>query len=387
NPRFPLPQPTTLVGRRTEAAATAPNQPAELAPYVAPINTPLREHTFSARFDHNFTDTHNGALLLQLGRARNLRQFGGGARLADALQGRTRATDALAYTDNFVFSPRTVNQLRAQLSRLSPAVKPGGPNARPVVLITLDDPLPAADPANRAGTLVAGSSTAGASDRRETRWQLQDALTLLGGAHVFKLGGDLQRVRSTFSDLTDATGTYSFTSAADFLANAPSRFRQRFNNESVQRNLYAAAFAQDEWRIRSNLMLSAGLRYERETILRDRANFAPRLAVAYDPFGTGQTVLRAGAGIFFNRALLRTIDDFTLGQARVLFDTNALSDPATGRALTDAERRAFIAANLSFPQTLSADSAIVRRFGTVQTNFVPLNSTWQDLTSSWQSED
>ncbi len=80
-------------------------------------------------------------------------------------------------------------------------------------------------------------------------------------------------------------------------------------------------------------------------------------------------VVRAGAGIFYNRVLLRTIDDFTLGRARVLFDTDALLDPTTGRALTDAQRRAFIAAHLSFPQTLAADSAVVRQFGAVETNF------------------
>jgi hypothetical protein len=385
NPRFQLPAPTTLAGRRFEAADAATGQPAELAPYVKPINTPLREHTLSARLDHNFTDTHNGSLLLQLGRSKNLRQFGGGARLADALQGRTRDTDALAYSDNFVFSPRVVNQLRAQASRLTPATKPRADEARPVVLITLDDPLPASDPANRAGTLVAGSSTAGASDRREVRWQLQDALTVVTGAHSFKFGGDLQRVRSTFIDLTDATGTYNFTSAADFLANAPSRFRQNFNTESTQRNLYAAVFAQDEWRVRPNLMLSAGLRYERETILHDHNNFAPRLAVAYDPFGTGKTVVRLGAGVFFNRALLRTIDDFTLGTARVLFDTNALNDEATGRALTDEQRRAFIAAHLNFPQPLAADSPIVRQFGTVETNFTRRLDTALRLPESYQA--
>ena len=369
NPRFPLPPPTTLAGRRTEAADTTTGQPAELAPYVAPVNTPLREHTLTARLDHNFSDTHNATLLLQLGRSRNLRQFGGGARLADALQGRTRNTDALAYTDNFVFSPRVINQLRAQISRLTPALKAQADGAQPVVLLTLDDPLPASDTANRSGTLVAGASNAGASDRRETRWQLQDALTVLRGAHTFKLGADLQRIRSTFIDLTDATGTYNFTSAADFLANAPVRFRQRFNTESTQRNTYAAAFAQDDWHMRANVTLSFGLRYERETILHDNNNFAPRLAVAYDPFGTGKTVVRLGAGIFFNRVLLRTVDDFTLGQARVLFDTNALLDPATGRVLTDEQRRAFIAAHLSFPQPLNVNSAVVRQFGAVQTNF------------------
>lgn len=369
NPLFTLPQPTTLAGRRTERSPTATNAPADLAPFVAGVNTPQRSRALTARVDHNFTETHNGAWLYQSGRLKNLRQFGGGSRLAESLQGRTRDTDAIAYTDNFVFSSRAVNQLRTQGSRLAPALKSDAASSRPVVLITINDPLSPDDLFNRSGTLVAGSSNAGASDRRETRAQLQDTLTLLRGAHTFKLGGDFQLIRATFVDLADATGTYSFASAGDFLNNAPSRFRQRFQTESRQRNLYTGIFMQDEWRVRPNLVLSFGLRHDDETILRDRNNFAPRLAAAYDPFGTGKTVVRVGAGVFYNRALLRTVDDFTLGQSRLVFDTNDLRDTATGRALTDTQRRAFISTHLRFPETLDADAPLVRQFAALQTDF------------------
>jgi hypothetical protein len=359
NTTFLLPAPTTLVGRRFEAAATPPNSPAELAPFVERVSTPLRHHTFTARLDHAFTDTHNGTLLLQLGRQSNLRQFGGGLRLAETLQGRTRRTEAISYTDNFVLSARVVNQLRAQLSVLRPALRARA-GGSPVVLITINDTLSAEDPADRSGTLVAGSSTSGATDRRETRFQLQETLTVVRAAHTLKLGADLQRIRSVFSDLADASGTYSFTSAGDFLAGAPSRFRQRFGTESARENFYGGFFIQDEWRAHSRLTVSAGLRYERESVLEDRDNFAPRLALAFDPTGAGRTVLRAGAGLFFNRALLRTLDDFTLGAQVVEFDTNAL--PA-------AERRPFLAANLRFPETLAADSQLVRQFGSKQLDF------------------
>jgi hypothetical protein len=358
NPAFPLPRPTTLAARRFEPSATPPATPAELAPFVERVSTPQRAHNFTARLDHNFTETHNGTFLFQLGRSRNLRQFGGGLRLAESLQGRVRDTEALAYTDNFVFTPTLVNQLRAQVSRLRPALRAAG--SGPVVLITINDPLSAEDPADRSGTLVAGSSTVGATDRAETRFQLQETLTIVRGAHSLKLGADSQRVRSVFIDLTDATGTYSFTSAGDFLVNAPSRFRQRFNTESAQKNTYAGVFIQDEWHPRPNLTLSAGLRYENESVLRDRNNFGPRLAAAFDPTGKGHTVVRAGAGIFYNRVLLRTVDDFTLGQNVIEFDTNNLPT---------ASRRAFIAANLRFPETLNADSPLVREFGARQTSF------------------
>jgi outer membrane receptor protein involved in Fe transport len=141
--------------------------------------------------------------------------------------------------------------------------------------------------------------------------------------------GDIQRIKSTFIDLEDASGTWDFDSAGDFLANSPSRFRQNFLTTSTQQNTYVGVFAQDEWRIKPNFTISYGLRYENESIVHDANNFGPRAAIAYDPFKTGKTVIRAGAGIFYNRALLRTIDDFTLGAQQRFFDTDALVDPAT----------------------------------------------------------
>ena len=360
NPLYALPAPNALGGRRTEPSATAPNAPAELAPFVERVSTPARDHALTARLDHRFHDRHNGTLLYQLGRSKNLRQFGGGLRLAEALQGHTRDTDAVAYTDNYVLSPTVVNQLRAQLSRLAPSLAARDAAASPVVLITINDPLEDEDPSDRSGTLVAGSSSSSASDRRETRWQIQDTLTFVRGPHTLKFGGDVQRVRSTFIDLADSSGTYSFTSAGDFLADSPSRFRQRFGTASAQRNTYAGLFFQDEWRPRRKLTLSYGLRYENESILRDRDNFGPRLGLAFDPTGSGRAVIRLGAGIFYNRVLLRTVDDFTLGGRTIEFDTNHL--PA-------GERRAFIAANLRFPEGLTPDSPLVRQFGARLTNF------------------
>ncbi|HEX5707576.1 MAG TPA: TonB-dependent receptor [Pyrinomonadaceae bacterium] len=307
---FTLPRPTTLDGRRFEPQATTPNQPAELAPFVERVATPARSHTLTARLDHTYSAAHNGTFVFQFGRLRDLRQFGGGLRLAESLQGRARSSDALSYTDNLVLSPSVVNQLRAQVSSLRPAFEARGSRGEdpaPVVLIEINDPLSNDSVPDRSGTLVAGSSTSGASDRRETRLQLQDTLTVLRGPHTLKVGADLHRVSSTFTDLSDASGTYNFTSAGDFLAAAPSRFRQRFNTSSTQKNFYAGLFLQDEWRASARLTVSFGLRYERETILADGDNLAPRLGVAYDPFGTGRTVLRAGTGVYYNRALLQTL--------------------------------------------------------------------------------
>jgi hypothetical protein len=371
NSLFPLPAPTALNGRRLENVS-APSQRAEIAPFIQSVNTPARNNTFTLRLDHKFTDAHQGTLLYQFGRLKNLRQFGGGSRLAEALQGQTRSTDALAYADDYVFNTHTVNQARAQVSRLMPAfeARGSGIGGSPVVLINLNDPLAASDAANRSGTLVAGSSTSGGTARRETRFQFQDTLTNMRGAHSLKLGLDVQRIRSTFIDLSDASGTFNFASAGDFLASQPSRFRRNFQTASTQRNVYLGLFAQDEWRLSSNLLLSYGLRYENETIARDRNNFGPRLSLAYDPFKSGKSVIRLGAGLFFNRALLRTIDDFTLGNQQLFFDTNNLTDPLTGKLLSTEQRRKFISDNLHFPQTLALDSTLVQQFAVRETGFL-----------------
>jgi hypothetical protein len=364
NPLFAIPPPTV-----TDLAVIGPLRlAAGIAPFIEGISTPVQNHTLTTHIDHKFSGTHNGSILYQVGRQNNLRQFGGGNRLAEALLGKTRNTDAISYTDDFVFSPTLVNQTRVQFSRLTPAVKASG-GRRPVVLITLDDPLPAGDPEQRSGTLVAGSSTSGATDRRESRAQVQDIVSLVHHDHSLKFGGDVQYIRSTFIDLSDISGTFSFDNATAFLANAPSRFRQNFQSESTQTNAYMGFFVQDEWHLRPNLVFSYGLRYENETIIKDRNNWGPRVSVAYDPFKNGKTVVRLGAGIFYNRALLRTIDDFTLGAQQRFFDTNNLIDPATGQLGSADFRRAFIAANLRFPQTLTVDSPIVKSFGVLNTGF------------------
>ena len=167
-----------------------------------------------------------------------------------------------------------------------------------------------------------------------------------------KLGLDIHHVRSTFIDLSDLSGTFNFASASDFLASMPSRFRQNFQSSSTQKNLYAGVFVQDEWQVAPRVLLSYGLRYEYETILHDANNFGPRFSLAYSPLDSGKLALRFGSGIFFNRPLLRTIDDFTLCKQQLFFDTNLLPDP-----------RAFIAAHIHFPQTLTPD------FGVLKTNF------------------
>jgi len=65
-------------------------------------------------------------------------------------------------------------------------------------------------------------------------------------------------------------------------------------------------FAGDDWKVKQNLTLSLGLRYETQENIRDYADFAPRVAFAWAPAGsaknaTPKTVIRGGFGIFYDR--------------------------------------------------------------------------------------
>lgn len=381
NPSFYLPPPTTLDGRRVELKGSE-----EIAPYVEKVRTPAVNDSLTARIDHTYSQSHNATLMYARGRYSNTRGFNGGSRLAESVPQRTRDSDALSYSDTLVLSPRAINQFRFQYSQLAPRTLAGEQAAqKPVVLIKIKDPLVPEDEVDHSGTLVAGSSTLGAFERRERRLQAQNTFTVVRGDYTYKFGVEAQKIRSAYVDLDDASGTFSFDSVTGFISNEPSRFQRSFGTSSTQTNLYSAFFIQHDWhRAKPALTFNFGLRYENETIIRDRNNWGPRVGVALDPFKSGKTVIRFGAGLFYNRALLRTIDDFTLGKQKRIFDTNALLDPLTGRTLTITERRAFIAANISFPQTLGADSPLVQTYSQSEQNFTRRRDPALRLPESYQ---
>jgi len=322
NPNFALPAPTNLGAVRPDVNATG----ALIAPYIVSLNTPSRKHTFTQRIDHNFTNNHNITFNYQFGRLSNFRQFQSSTRvLEDALQGRTRNNDAFYITDNYVISQKLVNQFRFQFSSYKPGFAAENP-LDPVILIRVRD---TAVLENRSGTLTAGNSTNNfASTRLEKRYQFQDTVNYVVGSHTLKGGLDVQLIESENLALSDATGTYNFDSVAEFVSSRVIRFRQNFGTNSVQNNKYYGIFLQDEWRATSKITLSAGLRYERETIIDDTNNFGPRIGIAYSPFDNNKTVIRFGTGIFYNRALLRTLDDYALGRQRRSFDSRLLAGPS-----------------------------------------------------------
>ncbi len=379
NPTFALPKPNgtnlgfTALDRNGKSVEV--NGGAAVGLYDLTLTTPRVAHTWQTRGDLYFTPNHNGFAILTLARNTDERGFPGGRRTLDTIRRTGRNSHSIAIGNNLVISSRMISNARFQFSQLLPADAP--PNDNPVVIINIDDPRDVignanANPLTRSGNLTAGSSNLSGTDRRERRYQFQETLNYLRGKHSIRFGVDAQSIQSRFIDLSDSTGTFTFASPADFLANKASRYQHRFFTDSELRNTYVGIFAQDDWKARRNLTVSLGLRWDNETILQDRNNFGPRASFAWSPRESNKMVVRGGYGIFYNRALLRTLDDFVLTSNAIAIDTN---NEAAKSLLT----------SLQFPATLKSDDARVKQFGVREAGFIRRLSSGFRIPESYQA--
>lgn len=173
----------------------------------------------------------------------------------------------------------------------------------------------------------------------ERRIDVGDTFTLAKGSHLVKIGADVSRVSDVLDSLFQEGGVYAYSNRVDFIsdyeanvknATAPSRFYSSFS-QGVGPTAFAFrtfdfdAFIQDTWRANPRTTLNLGLRWDYEKMPKpqipnpalpassvfpnDKNNFGPRIGVAYDVSGTGNTVIRGGYGMFYGRIINSTISN------------------------------------------------------------------------------
>jgi hypothetical protein len=290
----------------------------------------------------------------------------------------------LQVTQNSVIGQRFVNDIRFQIARESRRL--GSDNTEPG-LIVLD-------------AFAAGGPQVGSAHHVTSRYELGDSLMFARGGHTYRVGARLRGVSVTDVSPQNFGGTFTYAGGlAPLLVDGHvilnsdgtpvleavtsiERFRRtqvlrgagltpaeirllgggatQFSISSGDARASVSqhdlgAFVQDDWRIRPNLMVNLGLRYETQTNIAAGFNLAPRLALAWAPVaaanGRARTVLRAGLGVFYSRFS----ESLTLQARR--FDGSRLrqfivSDPAVIDLLADAPSAGVIS-DLALPPTVS----------------------------------
>ena len=144
-----------------------------------------------------------------------------------------------------------------------------------------------------------GAQQAGGRTATEVEWATN--VDWARGKHAVRFGALVEGGSFRSDTRTNYLGTYTFASLADYNAGIPSTYSRRDGDPRVEYSHWqAGVFAQDDWRARKNLTLSAGIRQEIQTHLGDGLNVAPRGGLTWSPFKSGKTTIRAGGGIFYD---------------------------------------------------------------------------------------
>jgi len=269
------------------------------------------------------------------------------------------------------FNPRAINEFRASYGYFDFAF---APTATALANPLYKNPTMGISGISRMPGL--GVNAALPQGRGHATYQVQDAFSITNGNHTWKMGFDIARLLIKDSIPFNSRGTISFTSGGgytglgNFLDNytgsGGSLIARTFGDPVVRPKVMQQAFyIQDTWKLRSNLTIDYGIRYEFQNnpenqipypavdlskvpfdtfprpvkVKEDGNNWGPRFGMAYTPkfweglFGQDKTVFRLGYGMFYDAFFTNILDNTAAGSPNAVVGTNG---SVTGRGTAGA---------------------------------------------------
>lgn len=276
----------------------------------------------------------------------------GGVTLPSAGTSWRFSEQSATYTQQTILTPKLLNQFRLFVAREF-------------------EPTTSVDPSRKLVVLDAftGGGAQGNQLRTEHHFTMTEMLTWASGRHTIKWGMNIPDwSRRRFDDNTNSGGTFHFSSIADYAAGRPYTFVEQTGNGHVAfLEKVVGFFVQDQIRLGPRLSASIGLRYDWQNYLHDDNNFGPRGSFAFAPRSDARTVIRGGAGIFYDRTGPRPIQDALrydgVRQLRYVITNPGYPDPFGPDRPLSAERPSVVqwAPGAQLPATLQYGLSVERQ--------------------------
>ncbi len=271
--------------------------PNALAPFTDVFTTPQRRDNVSPRLDYQINERNTLTIRYQYLHS-DVRGFGiGGFDLVSRGVHREIGYQTGQVTETAVIGA-TINETRFQFFRSANDTLANS-NAPKIQVL---------------GAFSDGGSVFGHTLDTQNYYELQNITSMVRGAHAWKFGFRLRAQTDDNISPLNFNGTFTFDSLDQYRLGHPAQFSINAGTPGLAGNLVdLGAFMGDDWRVRPNLTLNLGLRYETQTNIHDSRDIAPRVGFAWAP-GAGVrtsrpgTVLRGGFGMFYDRfALANTL--------------------------------------------------------------------------------
>lgn len=265
------------------------------------VSNPRTRTNIGPRIDYQVTPTNTLTARYQYYRDTWMNDGVGGFTLPEAGYNTFSTEHTVQISDTQTIGTKAVNETRFQYLR-------DNSNQYPVSTGVALDVL---------GNFNSGGSSQGTQTHDQDHYELQNYTSLSQGKHFIKFGGRLRVVHDVDTSSAGFNGTYTFSSYQDYLPCvtqmgicAPSQLAINSSPSGRVPTVPVTVedtglYVQDDWKVRPNLTLSGGLRFETQNAIHDHADWAPRLGVSWGIGGGGKTapktVLRAGFGLFYDR--------------------------------------------------------------------------------------
>jgi hypothetical protein len=350
------------------------DQALNAVPFSQGVSVPTRSFELSPRMDLAVSDTHTISARYFYDTSRRTNAGLGGFNLASRAFETWNSEHTVRLTDTLVLSPTVVTETRFQYIRRR-SERTGGSDL-PTIRV-LD-------------SFTSGGANLGLSLGEDDRLELINSTSVSRGEHALKFGARVRR--NSIRDISEGNfaGTFTFTSLDQYrntLLDLPGAGPTQFSiaggepSASVTRT-DVGLFFQDDWRVRPDLTVSLGLRYENQTNISSNTDLAPRLAFSWAPGGgSGRptTVFRGGIGVFYDRfgegLTLQTARYNGINQQQFLvtdpailddisFTLNGVTNIPTVIELTafaQPQTTRIVSPNLSTPRTIQTVFSIERQ--------------------------